>query len=75
VALVCKCRNGLAGGGVQGVKEVHHADENPFVFAIGPVGETPRFGCVPRMPESNFHTSLPVPASNAETLFCVGVIP
>jgi len=34
----------------------------------------PRSGCVPFVPESNFHKRLPVAASKAKT-FCVGVIP
>src|SRR6266446_1639328 len=38
-ASVSKRGNRFAGGGVQSVDEVHHANENALVFAIGPVCE------------------------------------
>ena len=38
-AAVSKRWNRFAGGGIQGVNEVHHADQNALVFAISPVGE------------------------------------
>src|SRR5882762_10805074 len=38
-AAVSKRWNRFAGGGIQGVNEVHHAYQNALVFAISPVGE------------------------------------
>src|SRR5260370_16771401 len=39
-AFLCKSRNGFAGGSVQSVEEIHHANQNALVLAVGPVGET-----------------------------------
>ena len=39
-AAVSKEGNRLAGGGIQGVDEIHYPNENALVFASGPVSET-----------------------------------
>src|ERR1700682_4680473 len=38
-AAISKGWNQVAGGGIQGVDEIHHSDQDALVFAISPVSE------------------------------------